>query len=61
MYVCVCRAITDTDIEAAIDGGVNDLAQLEEHFGVGTGCGTCRETAQTLINQRIQETQYYAA
>jgi len=61
MYVCVCRAITDTDIEAAIEGGVSDMAQLEEHFGVGTGCGTCRETAQTLIDQRAQDSQYYAA
>lgn len=61
MYVCVCRAITDTDIEAAIEGGVSDLDQLEEHIGVGTGCGTCRETAQTLIDQRVKENQYYAA
>ena len=61
MYVCVCRAITDTEIEAAVDGGLNDLSQLEEHFGVGTGCGACRETAQNLINQRVAEAQYYAA
>jgi len=61
MYVCICKAITDSDIESAVDGGASDLQQLEEHFGLGTGCGTCRETAQNLIDRRIQETQFYAA
>ena len=61
MYVCLCRAVTDTDIAAAVDAGVNDLQQLEEHMGVGAGCGSCREMAQHLIDQQLQEAQFYAA
>jgi bacterioferritin-associated ferredoxin len=61
MYVCLCHAVTDSDIESAVDGGLSDLQQLEEHFGVGSGCGSCREMAEHLINRRIEESQYYAA
>ena len=61
MYVCICKAVTDTDINKAIDQGAHKLAHLEESCGVGTGCGCCRETAQRLIDDRLAELSYDAA
>ncbi len=61
MYVCLCKAVTDSEIIEAVDNGAHHLEHLEEHHGVGTGCGCCRETAQQLIDQRLAEASSYAA
>ncbi len=60
MYVCICRAVTDTEIREAADGGVHDLEQLAETLGAGTGCGCCRESAQAVIDEHIAERVSYA-
>ena len=49
MYVCMCQAVLDSEIEAAFAQGHHNLDALAEELGVGTGCGCCREHAQTLI------------
>jgi bacterioferritin-associated ferredoxin len=61
MFVCVCHAVTDREIHEAVDSGIDHVDQLEELCGVGTGCGTCRGTAQALIDARLMESQSYAA
>ena len=61
MYVCICKAVTDTEIRAAADDGVHDLEQLAETLGAGTGCGCCRESAQAGIDEHIAERISYAA
>jgi bacterioferritin-associated ferredoxin len=61
MFVCLCSAITDRQIHDAVDRGVQDVSQLEELWGVGAGCGTCREFAQELIDTRLAESSAYAA
>ena len=52
MYVCLCRAVTDTDIRQAADEGVADVHQLVEILGVGTNCGACLEAARSIIDAR---------
>ena len=61
MFVCVCHAVTDRDIHEAVDGGVDHVDQLGELCGAGTCCGSCRSTAQELIESRLMEAQSYAA
>jgi bacterioferritin-associated ferredoxin len=61
MFVCLCKAITDHQIHDAVDRGVHDVGQLEDLWGVGSGCGTCREFAQDLIDTRLAESRAYAA
>ncbi len=61
MYVCICKAVTDTEIRAAADDGVHDLEQLAATLGAGTGCGCCRESAQAVIDEHIAERISYAA
>ena len=51
MYVCVCQAVKEADVRRAIAGGIGNIEQLGEHLGVGTGCGYCREYAQTLLEE----------
>ncbi len=49
MYVCICRAVTENDIEDAVAAGANTLADLSRHLGVASGCGTCAGTAESML------------
>jgi len=43
MYICVCNAVTDTQINEAIDEGARTLEQLQEKFPINDCCGQCFE------------------
>ena len=61
MYVCLCRAVTDTQIREAANGGADNLERLSDALGVGAHCGCCRETAQAIIDEHRAEALAYAA
>ena len=61
MYVCVCQAVKDSEVRQAVASGVQDVDELGEVLGVGTGCGTCRDFAQALIDETLDESLAYAA
>lgn len=60
MYVCICKAISDQDIKSAVIDGADDIEKVAEQLGAGTGCGTCREFAQEVIDQTLAERFSYA-
>jgi bacterioferritin-associated ferredoxin len=49
MYVCICNAVTDREIRAAVARGATRLEDLTLTLGVGAGCGCCREAALATI------------
>lgn len=49
MYICICNAITDTQIKTAVANGATTLADLQFDLGVATGCGRCAESAMELL------------
>ena len=55
MYVCVCNAVTDSDIRDAVDDGVRNLHQLRLSTGCGTTCGSCKDTAVEVLQQALLE------
>lgn len=61
MYVCLCKAVTDTEILDHVEDGAVHVSQLAERCGLGTGCGRCQETAQALIDQHLANSLAYAA
>ena len=61
MYVCLCKAITDSEIREAAETGVADVEHLTEKLGVGGGCGTCLETAEAIIDACRANRLSYAA
>lgn len=50
MYVCLCHAVKDTEIIAAVCRGCEDLDAIGEMLGVGTSCEICRAEAQSIID-----------
>ena len=62
MYVCICKSVTDKQIRRAAANGVDNLYELREALGVASGCGTCADTAQSIledVNQRFAEPRMY--
>ena len=49
MYICLCNAVSDHQIMAAVAAGARSLGELSLTLGVGAGCGCCRATAQEYI------------
>ena len=50
MYVCLCHAVKEAEIKAAVESGCGDLSALGKSLGVGTRCGLCRCEAQSIID-----------
>ncbi len=61
MYVCICQAVTDREILAAVARGATRLEDLTMTLGVGAGCGCCRGTAAALIEARLLQIEEPAA
>ena len=55
MFVCVCNAVTDSDIRKAVDEGVRNMRQLSQTTGCGTSCGCCRDMAIETLQQAVSE------
>lgn len=49
MYVCICNAVTDRCIVAAIRAGATNVDALAETCDAGSCCGTCRPELERMI------------
>jgi bacterioferritin-associated ferredoxin len=41
MIVCLCKAVSDKTIRAAIENGAGSVEAVGAACGAGTGCGSC--------------------
>jgi bacterioferritin-associated ferredoxin len=53
MVVCICKAITESELETAIRDGASSLDQILERWGAGAECGACCDD----IERRIEDCQ----
>ena len=51
MYICVCKAVTDSQIKTAIDNGMDTHKALHQCLGVGSGCGKCNHHVRELVSK----------
>lgn len=49
MFICVCNAITERQVQEAVSSGAATLSDLEAQLGVGGCCGCCRDTAADYL------------
>lgn len=56
MYVCICKGITEKQIQEAITSrNTKNPKEILKSLGVGTDCGTCVEDAvKTLLEQNAR-------
>jgi bacterioferritin-associated ferredoxin len=61
MYVCVCHAVTDKDIRKAVDRGASSLFDVQNELPVGSCCGRCEDTAQSVVDEYLSNCRRDAA
>ncbi len=49
MYVCVCNAVTESQVLRAVEQGVRNLRGLQARLGIALECGRCAGHAQGLL------------
>ncbi len=49
LYVCVCNAVTERDIEQAIAHGATTMKALNRQLGVGSQCGACARCTKECL------------
>ena len=52
MYVCICHAVTDEQIHSAVDAGADTLETVADATRAGTGCGTCHDHVEEILETR---------
>ncbi|GAB2476331.1 (2Fe-2S)-binding protein [Jatrophihabitans fulvus] len=52
MYVCICHAVTDDEIEDAVDAGADSVAAVGLSTRAGTTCGTCHDHIDDIVAER---------
>ena len=66
MYVCMCNAVTDSQIREAVEKGATRFGQVRRELGLASQCGKCGILARNIFNQSLelnveQEQLFYAA
>jgi len=54
MYICVCNAVSDRAIKAAIDAGATSFESLMDELGVATACGSCESAVRAELRGRLE-------
>lgn len=49
MYVCICNAISERQVQEAVAQGASELSDLQASLGVATCCGHCAEVATEYL------------
>jgi bacterioferritin-associated ferredoxin len=54
MWVCHCRAVTDSKVRQIIAAGADDEIEIGRECGAGTGCGSCHDELRRLCEESRQ-------
>ncbi len=49
MYICLCRAVTESEVRSVVAEGASDTEQVVARCGAGTGCGGCRNALREVL------------
>jgi bacterioferritin-associated ferredoxin len=53
MIVCVCKAVSDRHIRAAVHAGATRLQEISRQTGLGTCCGKCLPEAKRTLDESL--------
>lgn len=54
MYVCVCMAVTEAEVEAAISGGATTREAVTRACRAGGDCGACHQMIEDKIEDHVE-------
>ena len=50
MYVCVCHAVSEAEVEASVRAGATTVRAVGDYTRAGTSCGTCHDHIDEVIS-----------
>lgn len=54
MYICICNAVTEREIQGAIELGSRSLSDLKRDLGVAGCCGKCEPDARRILGDSVR-------
>lgn len=51
MYVCICNALTETQVEEALASGVSSISAVYECLGCKPQCGRCCQEIKSKLRR----------
>jgi bacterioferritin-associated ferredoxin len=58
MIICVCKAVSDRHIKAAVKDGATCMRDLTRELGVGTCCGKCVPEARSALSASLDACEF---
>lgn len=52
MYACICHGITEREVAGHVSAGADSIEKVGDSCLAGTGCGTCHDTIDRIIDDR---------
>jgi bacterioferritin-associated ferredoxin len=49
LYACICHAVTDAEVGAAVATGANSVKAIRKSTGAGSNCGSCVKRLSCLL------------
>jgi bacterioferritin-associated ferredoxin len=54
VFACICNAVTDDQVNAAVDAGADTVEGVGQATKAGTTCGCCQDHLEDLIFERCK-------
>ena len=51
MYICICNAVSEREIQGAVELGSASFEEVRRDLGVGSCCGKCEPEARRLVRR----------
>lgn len=55
MYVCVCLAVTESEVRSAIEAGATTRDVVTKHCRAGGDCGSCHGMIEQMIADHLED------
>ncbi len=52
MYACICKAVTVSEVHAAIDAGADSVEAVGDITRAGTDCAGCHDHLDEILESR---------
>jgi bacterioferritin-associated ferredoxin len=55
MYVCICLAVTESEVEGAIANGAHTREAVTRACKAGGDCGACHHAIENMIEDHLED------
>lgn len=60
MFVCICRAVTEEEVQEHMTNGCRSIDAIGDRCGAGEGCGTCLDRLTEIVAAHVENDEVIA-